>query len=178
MTIYSDVLGDDLGRLPVECLALHSGYGRFKGRITVSYARFPGMAGLGKLFGFAPRAQDADLTLDVERHGDEDLWVRYVKGQAMRSVLWVTENGLLAEKMGPATVLMEATIRGRQLHLKPKGFALGSLSLPAWLAPEIEAVEMAELGRYRFEVTISMPLVGWQFVSYTGWLDTLGEEPE
>lgn len=174
MTIYADLLGDDLGRLPVECLALHSDYGRFKGRISVSYARFPGVARLGQMFGFAPPAEDAVLTLDVERQGDQDLWVRNVKGQAMRSVLWVTENGLLAEKMGPATVLMKATIQGRQLHLQPKGFAVGSLSLPDWLAPQIEAVEMAELGRYRFEVTISLPLINWQLVSYTGWLDTLG----
>lgn len=174
MTIYADLLGDDLEGLPPECLALHTGYGRFTGRITVSYASFPGVAKLGQLCGFAPPAEDAPLTLDVTRDGDQDHWVRSVKGQAMESMLWVTAEGWLAEKMGPATVLMKPVIHRGQLHLKPQGFAIGRLSLPNWLAPQIEAVELAELGRYRFEVTISLPLLGWQLVSYTGWLDTLG----
>lgn len=174
MTIYADLLGDDLESLPPECLALHTGYGRFTGRIFVSYARFPGAAWLGKLCGFAPPADDAELTLDVVRQGAFDHWARRVNGRIMESALWVTEDGLLAEKLGPATVLFRPVIRGRQLHLQLQGFAFGKLSLPLWLAPQIQAVELAEMGRYRFEVTICLPLIGVQIISYTGWLDTLG----
>ncbi|WP_299932338.1 DUF4166 domain-containing protein [uncultured Pelagimonas sp.] len=178
MTVYSKWLGDQFDDLPDACQDLHAGYGRFAGRITVSYAPLPFVAKLGRLFGFAPAADDVALVFEARQEAGRDYWRRMVGDTPMESELWVTTDGLLAEKLGPVTVTMRPILQGRQLILRVADFHFGRLAIPSWLQPEIEATEFAEAGRYRFEVTICLPIFGTQIVHYSGWLDTFEALPD
>ncbi len=178
MTVYTGWLGEGFDDLPQECQDLHAGYGRFAGRITVSYARLPFLAQIGQKFGFARPTDNGDLIFEARQEGGQDHWLRFVDGVAMKSTLWVTEDGVLAEKLGPVTVTMVPNMRGRVLELRMAGFQIGALTLPSWLRPQVEASEFAEAQRYRFEVTIRLPFLGTQIVHYSGWIDSCEALPE
>lgn len=177
MTVYALVLGPQgMSALAPACRALHQGYGRFEGRITVEVTRNPILRLLLRLAGFPKAADEADLVFVTAKHGQSDRWERHVAGQVMRSALWAQGEGWLAERMGPVVALSRPVVRDGGLELTGWRFRALGVPLPGWLSPRVAAREWPEAGRYSFDIEIRAPW-GGLLVRYRGWLGTI-QDPD
>jgi hypothetical protein len=80
-------------------------------------------------------------------------------------------GGRVSERFGPMSMDLSLTPEGGRLVYRVEGWRLGPISLPPALGPSTVAFEEVDAeGRFVFDVTISLPLVG-RVVRYRGWLE-------
>jgi hypothetical protein len=122
------------------------------------------------LFRFPPPGKNVPVRVTMEAHGDREIWTRNFGGRQFRSELREGAAGGLSERFGPFTFDLDVPTSSQGLTMAIKGWRLGPIRLPAWLAPSTVAREhLDEVGRFRFDVTIRLPLAG-RIVRYRGWL--------
>lgn len=162
-TLFPALLGEEWAGLPAPLRALHA-CRLAEGRVSVTRGKgllarlAAGLAGL-------PPAGETALRLSIA--GDE-VWTRQFGGHRLTSRL-SARQGLLAEAFGPVCLEMELRPAGGALHWLPRRFRLFGLRLPLALGPAVTAVECAEDGLYRFDVTLGHWLTG-PVIRYRGWL--------
>lgn len=167
--LYARVMGDSFDRLPPAVRRLHDvcgdagaqGEGRVeRGRGLVARAlaaamRFPPEGVWPLHVGFA----EAD---GIER------WTRDFGGHLFASEL-SARGSRIVERFGPLRFAFDLPSGPEGLEMRLRGWSAFGLPLPLALAPRIAARERDEEGRFRFEVSASLPLVG-RIVRYSGWL--------
>ena len=170
-TAYARVLGAQITRLCPELQALHCAHGRFQGRITVSLSQNPLLRFGAGIAGFPRATVDAPFVFSTQSDGSCDIWVRQIGSTTMASRLWVTDDGLLAEKMGTATAIsaLHVTSDGG-LVMQLKRFRVLGGPVPLTVAPKVSATESGQGGYYRFDVAIGVPVFGVNLVRYAGQL--------
>lgn len=168
MTAYGQALGARFGELPSALRMLHGTDGRFSGKITVAPAGSALLRRIARLMGLPPGGVHA-LVLEKTDTGREDRWRRHIGDFVMDSRQWA-EGPCLAEKIGAVCVLsrLEPGADGLRMHLT--GWRFLGLPLPAGLAPRIATREWEEAGRYRFDVTVGLPVTGHRLIRYHGYL--------
>ena len=174
--VFRHALGDGFDDLPPALRAFHA-----PGRLCVWHgaadivpaASLPAAA-VARLFGFPRPGTGVPLTVTVhparDPQGPSEVWVRDYDGRRMVSTLRF-RNGVLTEAFGPLVFPLDVRTDARGLVLLGHGWRLGRVMLPSALAPRSQAREhQDEHGRFRFEVEITVPLLGL-LVAYSGWLE-------
>jgi hypothetical protein len=132
--LYKRALGPAFDALPPALQGFHAGpasqvfdghaemrHGTAIARLCVRLAGFP--AGVGRV----------PLRLTVTRNDDGEVWERDFGGHVTRSRQWLAGPGLIAERIGPATVLMRPVVDGPALRLPIVGLRGAGVPLPAGL---------------------------------------------
>jgi hypothetical protein len=103
----------------------------------------------------------------MERDGVER-WTRHFGDESFSSEL-SEQAGQLVERFGPLRFVFALPSDERGLTMKIRRWSAFGLPLPLMLGPRPVAREWEEDGRFRFDVAISLPLIG-PVVRYAGWL--------
>lgn len=170
MTLYAELLGEALARLPAPLRAIHSRTGTASYRGEVEVRAGDGM--LARAFAKAahlPSAYKGAIDVEIVAEESAEFWTRRFGAHAMRSRLRACE-GHLRERLGPvrfdfALDAVDATIRWRVARVRVCG-----LPLPASWFAGVRAVESVDADLYRFDVRAELPGIG-RIVHYRGWLD-------
>lgn len=120
--------------------------------------------------GFPSTTGTCPAQVTIERDDDGELWVRRFGAAAFQSRLSAGAPGKIAERFGPITFDLDAKADQGGFSLAVAQARLGELPLPRFLTPVSDATAgVDEQGRYRFDVTIKLPLIG-RLVRYRGSL--------
>jgi len=103
----------------------------------------------------------------TERDGVET-WRREFGSHSFTSRL-SERGGQLVEQFGPLRFRFDLSSEDKGLSMEMRGWSVLGIPLPTALAPRSRARERQEDGRFRFDVPIALPLVGF-VVYYSGWL--------
>ncbi len=131
---------------------------------------------VARLFGFPRAGSDVPVHVSMDRTNGDERWTRDFGGKRFVSVLSFNDRRGLEERFGPFTFSLEVAADDQRLTLEVRGWRLGPLPLPTFLAPTSTAFETVDdAGRFNFDVDIALPLVG-RIVHYRGWLEEV--EPQ
>jgi hypothetical protein len=140
------------------------------GEVDIEGAQNPFGQTIAWFAGFPSAGSRVRASVTIERDGNGEVWVRRFGRATFASHLTETGSGRLAERFGPLTFDLDAKADAYGFTLGITGARLGELPLPGFLTPKTQASAHAdEHGRYRFDVTVSLPLIG-RLVRYRGWL--------
>ena len=119
--------------------------------------------------GFPSAGRNLRAAVTIEREGNGEVWVRRFGTKAFASHLNEVA-GKLTERFGAITFDLDAAADAQGFRLSIVRARLGELPLPRFLTPQTDAsAGIDENGRYRFDVAISLPVIG-RLVRYRGWL--------
>jgi len=89
----------------------------------------------------------------------------------MTSGLSSVGDGLIFERFAPLTFGLRLAQHAEGIQMPLVHWRIGKLPLPRFLAPRSDTTEHVDGdGRFRFDVRLSVPLVG-SLVHYRGWLE-------
>jgi len=172
--LFARAIGPAFDGLPAPIRALHETPGRslWRGRAMTEGAAGPLAALVARIVGF-PKAQphcEAEVAIDAD--GDRSIWRRRIGGHAFASVLsGAGRAGRVRERFGPVSMDLSLTPEDGRLVYRVEGWRLGAVPMPRALGPSTVAFEEVDgEGRFVFDVTISLPVVG-RLVRYRGWLE-------
>ncbi len=171
--LFVSALGPSMDAMPPLLRDVHAGVRTriLRGRVDVTGASTLAGRMIAWLFRF-PRQQN-DLAADVvlTPQNSSEVWTRRFGGATFRSRLRRDDgSGRLTEQFGPFVMLLHIAAHENGFNLNATGWRLGALPLPRFLAPRSQArAFIDDTGRYRFDVPISLPLIG-SLVHYRGWL--------
>ncbi len=133
---------------------------------------------IGAAFRFPPatthRAKGTiDVTVEMERIGNTEIWRRRFGDHHFRSTLSPAGPGKLRERFGPFTFELALPVRDQRMQMQvTRGWCLG-IPLPGWALPVSQTCEYDDGGRFHFDVSLSAPLAGF-VIRYRGWLERDG----
>jgi hypothetical protein len=155
-------------KLPDLVQRAHRGTIRLSGTVRVERGR--GLGGLIALLMRLPKSNPkAELVVVAWHFDDQMIWSRTFDGRMFEST-FRREGDFLVERRGPVALLLAPKAEGGRLVYRLAAARLGPLTLPRALCPSIDAWEGERDGRYAFEVSASLPLVG-RVIGYGGELE-------
>ena len=169
-SLYARLMGDRFTDLPRAVREIHEVFrdGGASGRAEVSRGQGLLARLVAKAGGF-PSAGEHRLHVAFEECEGRERWTRDFSGQRFSSRL-SERRGLLVERFGLLSFGFDLPSDGSGLEMVMRRWWLGPFPMPMTLAPCAPAREWQdEEGRFRFDVRISLPLIG-PVVHYRGWL--------
>ncbi|HEY3147632.1 MAG TPA: DUF4166 domain-containing protein, partial [Dongiaceae bacterium] len=141
-----------------------------RGRCDVDHGANLAARLIGALFRLPRAGRDLPLTVTFMARGGTETWERSFAGRIMRSRLRrASIPGQIREQFGPFTFTIRLRWDGARLHYEMvSGHFLG-IRLPRALLPRSDAFECVDNDMFRFDVRLSLPLVGL-LAHYRGWL--------
>ena len=172
--LFARLIGRTYPDLPRALREGHGVDGRLvlTGRAAVEGAQTAFGRIIARWFGFPGKAEDVPVTVEMIADGDSEIWRRTIGGHRFASRLspCPAGRGRVFERFGPFSFELAVSTDGEGLRLEIIAGRLGPLPLPRALLPRSPAREFVDAaGRFRFDVPISLPLVGL-LVHYRGWL--------
>ena len=173
-SLYRTVLGPAFDGLPASLQALHgeSGTRRWTGSATVT--RGTGIVArlLCAVIGFPDAAREVPAAVTFARETGGELWTRRIGGRTFRSFQTAgtgRDRYLLVERFGIARVSIALVRDGTRLRFVPRRWSVGPIPMPGWLLPGGDSFETEIAGRFAFDITVRVPLIGL-LVTYRGVL--------
>ena len=80
------------------------------------------------------------------------------------------QQDYMVEKLGNLTLYFIAEERDGSLHYQFQKTHFLGVRLPSFFSPKIEAKEMEENGKYRYQVKVFLPIIGL-VIAYGGLLE-------
>jgi hypothetical protein len=159
-TVYQQVLGDRFALLHpllqaflgADCVK------RAQGRMQVIRSGGWLRNSIATLMGIPPGGP-YDVCLEVSPVPGGERWRRRFGEHALETVQSV-RRGLLAEASGPASLGFELLVQDGGLLFRRRRAWLCGIPLPLWLAPKIEAENMACDGAWSVCVRFGVPVLG------------------
>ena len=170
--LFDLAMGQDFRALPEPIRAIHDRGRRFSasGRCDVDHGANPVARLIGALFRLPRAGRDLPLTVTFIARGKAETWERNFGGHIMRSHLRPDRvPGQIVERFGPVAFAIRLRWHGARLRYEMMGGRFLGIPLPRALLPRSEAFERVENGEFRFDVRLSLPLVGL-LAHYRGWL--------
>jgi hypothetical protein len=170
--LFQQALPDQWDEMAPEWRAAHDLWDHhvLKGRAEIYRSRSILSRLIGWAFRFPAGAEEEEVEVTMERHGDTEVWQRRFGSQVFRSTLSPAGPGRIREKFGPFQFEMSLPVRKSRMEMiVTKGWFLG-LAMPKWLLPGSESVEFVQGDQFRFDVRLTAPFVGL-IVHYRGWLE-------
>ncbi len=101
-----------------------------------------------------------------------DRWWRNFAGRKYSSTLTAAApgSGIVIERQGILTNIFHLTVEDRRLALRLVGFAVLGVPMPGWLRPRCIAHESGAEGKFTFDITVDMPVIG-RLIHYRGTMD-------
>lgn len=183
--LYPRVLGKEAWEsLPEAVRRCHSAYPlqRAKASFKVSRGRNFLARLIGWLSGFPRSGEGIETRLEVRAFEKHQTWSRWFSGKAFHSTQWITKDGFVAERQGLVAVLLEVSIRERQLLLRAAKAQIhvGPIRIPlfGWMKPRVEARAWGdETGRrMHVDIRIGAAIVG-PLLRYEGTVEPVEAEP-
>ena len=167
--LYERVMGERFAGLPEPVRTIHQVLrdGGAHGRATVARGRNPLARLAGWLVRFPP-AGNHQVHVAFEEQDGVETWTRSFSGHRFSSQL-SSHGDFLVERFGPIRFGFDLPSDETGLRMKLRRWWLGPLRLPLALAPDCEAREWVEEGKFWFDVPVALPLVGL-VAHYRGWL--------
>ncbi len=177
-SLYQRVLGARFAELPQAVQRMHQpGWGlRARGLARVEGPDTGVARIVARLFGFPPPAESVEVTVSFTPRDAREHWLRQFGRRRFRSELSASARpGRVRERFGPFSFDLDLrTDRGGVTGMPIRGWRLGPLRLPRFLAPISSASESVdEAGRFCFDVALRLPLRMGRVVRYRGWLTPL-----
>jgi hypothetical protein len=171
MSLFRTLLGPSFDQLPPVMRQIHDGRpSRWLSGTCAIQRGSNWFAQLAAVIAGMPRAaEDAKVRVQIEADVAGEHWSRYFDGQPVCSRL-LARNGLLVENLGPLTVAFRLDATSTQIRWTPEGGRVFGIPLPAGFFRGVTATETSLAGRYSFEVSASLPLIG-RVIHYRGWLE-------
>ena len=122
------------------------------------------------VFGLPKAGRDIAISVTVARDGDGEKWTRSFGGSRFVSRMKLSGPSHVTEAIGPFAFDLALGCDGGSVAMPVAGWRLFGVPLPLTLAPRSDSKEFEDAdGCYRFDVRLSMPLVGL-LAHYRGWL--------
>lgn len=177
-SLYKKLLGSAFDALPAQVKALHAPIEErsWEGVARVRRGRGLLTKFIGLLIGFPKEAEEVPVvvTFSPERGGER--WTRTFGGKSFSS----HQSGgsgrdqrLLVERFGVVAVSLALVVDDKRLFLVPRRWSVLGLPMPKILLPKGTSFETVKEGRFHFDVTVSLPLVGL-VAAYQGSLSPKG----
>lgn len=176
--MFHAALGDAYERLHPALQDLHrvAGSRVFRGHSQVRRGSGVLASLVCALFSFPKPSEHVDVTVRMERHGEAERWTRVFGGSVFHSVLRAGRprgSGVVWERFGPFAFAIGLVVSADGTRLEypvQRGVLLGCIPIPKPLLPVSQTAESVdERGRPRFDMSVSIPLVGF-VVGYRGTL--------
>jgi hypothetical protein len=169
-SLFRRLAGASYETLPAAVLAMHEGAypRRFTGHSSVERGTSWLARLLGAIASLPPAAQSMPASITITQRGEGERWARDFDGHPL--VSWFgSEDGLLAEHVGPHIFFFELTVADAALVWRLVRVRSLGVPLPAsWFS--VRPRESDDAGHYRFDVRVELPLAGL-LVHYRGTLD-------
>lgn len=163
----------DFDRMPAPVREAHSPDPAcdLKGEVDIEGAESWVGRVIGRVFGFPRAGQGLPAAVTIEREGDDEIWIRRFGNAEFSSHVSAGEGAnRLRERFGALTFDLDARANAEGFELSIRDARVLSVPLPRFLAPATRAnASVDEHGRYRFDVLITLPVIG-RLVRYRGWL--------
>lgn len=174
-SLYRTILGAAFDGLPPSVKALHASGARRSWSGVAQVRRGRGLVAgwIAAMIGFPRQSDQVPVTVTFSPDGNGERWTRDFGGKTFRSHQSLgsgRDSGLLVERFGVARFSLALLVENGRLLLVPRRWSLLRIPMPKALLPKEASFESEEGGRFRFDVRISMPLVG-SIVAYKGALD-------
>lgn len=171
--LYARAMGAAFNRLPGAVRAIHSVLrdDGAHGAATVTRGRNPIARLIGRIVGFPPAGKH-QLHVHFEELDGVETWTRRFSGKGFHSRL-ALRGPLVTERFGLLTFGFELPSDGSGLEMILRAWWFGPVRMPLFLGPRCDAREYEEEGRFRFDVSIGLPLIG-PIAHYRGWLGVRG----
>ena len=169
------LLGQDIEQLPPVLKQAHDADNRqrWTGTAVVTRSANPIARLLCRMMRLPSPGNDRPVTILFERTDTRERWSRAFAGRRYRSTL-TERDGLMIERMGPATNMFQIAVLAGQLHLDLVGFRFLGIPFPNWARPHCHAREREEAGHYVFDVPVSLPWLG-HVIRYTGRMERIDD---
>jgi hypothetical protein len=155
-------------KLPDLVQRAHRGTIRLSGTARVERGR--GLGGLLALIMRLPKSNPkAELVVTAWHFPDQIVWTCSFDGRVFEST-FKKDDDFLVEQMGPLSLYLQPMCEGGRLVYRLIATQIGPIALPRVLAPAMTAWESEKDGKYQFEVSVGLPLMG-QVIRYSGSLD-------
>ena len=165
---FKTCLGADFDRLPDTIRRAHVGKIRLDGHARVT--RGGRLADrLANLMGLPGAADQVAMSVEGDHLPDRMIWNRRFGDRRFRSCFRLDRSRLI-ESLGPFRLRLRLEVRDRRLRYVLERVTMFGLPMPRGLAPDLEAWEGEQDGRYDFAVEVRLPFVG-RLVRYEGLLD-------
>jgi Domain of unknown function (DUF4166)/Saccharopine dehydrogenase NADP binding domain len=169
LPLYRRVMGEAFAALPEPVQTMHNicGNGSATGEAVVVRGRNPLARLVAAVVGFPPAGTHV-LHVGFDETDGVERWTRQFGRLAFHSTLSQCGASVI-ERFGPLRFHFALPSDEVGLTMVLQRWTCFGLPLPRALAPRSVAREWAEDGSFRFDVPISLPLLGL-LVHYTGWL--------
>lgn len=180
--LYKRVMGPAYDRLPAAIRDMHDFYGRrvSEGRCQVRRGKSRLAQWLAEIFDLPKAGEDLLLRVTFDAQFGIERWTRLFGAHKMRSVqkqVFFRGTPYVLERIGPMAAVLAPTPKDGGLALETRRITLFGLPLPRFLAPQVSAREFADAGLFRFDVRVTLPIVGL-LVHYRGFLIPLVKASE
>jgi NAD(P)-dependent dehydrogenase (short-subunit alcohol dehydrogenase family) len=171
---FERTLGTDAyAQLPAPIRDFHSPLGEpiWIGEASVENGSSLPARLVSRLYGLPQASSAIPVRVSVEREADgRETWTRNFGGEEFHSVMKPGPNGRLTEWFGPLGFDLALAASTGGLSLPVTRWQLFGLPMLRFLLPISEATETLDsLGRFRFDVRLSLPFFGL-LTHYRGWL--------
>lgn len=173
--LFRRVLGADWECLPPAVRRLHGGeLAHARGVACVRGDLHWRARVVRAMAGLPSPADSVPLALEIRANAAGERWLRRFGQRPMRSTLAGSEQfaNALEERLGPARFTFELGVVDARLHWIAREVRVFGISLPLRWFRGVRASCGGELGRYAFDIDVSLPLVG-RLVAYSGWLEPI-----
>ena len=168
-SLFGGLLKDSFEALPPAIRQIHDKRSKhLRGRGNVTRGTHWLVKWLAPFASLPPTGRDIPIDVVIRVHSQGETWSRNFNGHAMESHLFA--NGLLlAERLGAVTLIFKLSADANTLQWKVTGAKCLGLPLPTTWFAGAGATEHILDGRYSFDVSATLPLIGL-LVHYQGWL--------
>ena len=167
--LFRRLIGPAFDHLPAAIRSVHvTEPARFEGHCEV--IRGHGMLSrlCGVIAGLPPPGEHVRCAVDIVPVADGETWGRDFGGYPLRSMLR-GQDGLLHERMGPASYRFRLVADGECIRWELVGMRVLGIPLPRFARAAIDASESVRDGLYAFDVRATLPVAGL-LVHYRGRL--------
>jgi hypothetical protein len=171
-SLFALALHDAFRALPDPIQAMHDRSRCFSaiGRCDVDHGANPIAHLVSALFRLPRAGRDLPLAVKFIARGGAETWERNFAGRIMRSRLSRARiPGQIKERFGPFAFTIRLRWDGARLHYEMAAGRFLGLRLPHTLLPRSDTFESVEDSVFRFDVRLSLPLIGL-LAHYRGWL--------
>ena len=173
--LYRQILGDAFDMLPPALRALHGSTAERRWHGHAEVRRGTGLLArlAAAIVGFPKAAARVPVSVAFNPEKDGERWTRDFGGRRFSSLQsrgTGRNDYLLVERFGPLCFAMALVAEGGRLYLVPRRWSAFGVPMPRFLMPYGTSFEQEVDGKFRFDVDISMPLVGL-IVGYRGALE-------